>query len=72
MGTQGRLYGSVTNMDIAKVLEEAGYKVDRRNITLAEQIKTSSTYQVDVRLHPEVTAQFVLDVVALKAEFPTA
>jgi large subunit ribosomal protein L9 len=67
MGTQGRLYGSVTNMDIAKVLEEAGYKVDRRNITLAEQIKTAGTYQVDVRLHPEVTAQFVLDVVSAES-----
>ena len=64
MGSQGRLYGSVTNMDIAKVLEDAGYKVDRRNITLSEPIKTAGEYQVDVRLHPEVSARFVLDVVS--------
>lgn len=64
MGSQGRLYGSVTNIDVAKVLEEAGYKVDRRNITLSEPIKTAGEYPVDVRLHPEVSARFVLDVVS--------
>ncbi|HHV42020.1 MAG TPA: 50S ribosomal protein L9 [Clostridiaceae bacterium] len=64
MGAQGRLYGSVTNMDIAAVLEEAGYKVDRRGITVEEQIKEAGEYKVDIRLHPEVNAQFILDVVS--------
>ncbi len=66
-GTQGRLYGSVTNMDIASVLEKAGYKVDRRGINVSEPIKKTGEYNVDIRIHPEVNAQFVLDVVSEEA-----
>ena len=63
-GSQGKLYGSVTTMDIAAVLEKAGYKVDKRNISVEEQIKEIGEYKVEVKLHPEVNASIVVDVVS--------
>lgn len=63
-GSQGRLYGSVTTMDIAAVLEKAGYTVDKRNITVKEKIEKAGEYKVDVKLHPEVSTGIILDIVS--------
>ena len=51
-----RLFGSVTNADIARGLEAQGYEIDRKKITLSEPIKKLGEYQASVRLHPEVAA----------------
>lgn len=66
-GSQGRLYGSVTTMDIAAVLEKAGHTVDKRNISLGEKIEKVGEYRVDIKLHPEVSTGIVLDVVSEEA-----
>ncbi|NLB51186.1 MAG: 50S ribosomal protein L9 [Clostridiaceae bacterium] len=63
-GTAGRLYGTVTNQNIADLLREAGYELDKREITVSEAIKTVGSHQVTVRLHPEVSVTFALDVKA--------
>lgn len=54
VGDGGRLYGSITNKDIADFLEKKGLKVDRRKIELKETIKALGEYEVSVKLHPEV------------------
>jgi large subunit ribosomal protein L9 len=54
VGEGGRLYGSITNKDIADFLEKKGLKVDRRKIELKETIKALGEYEVSVKLHPEV------------------
>ena len=41
-GEGGRLYGSLTTMDIAAALDKAGHKVDKRGITIHSQVKTLS------------------------------
>jgi large subunit ribosomal protein L9 len=56
-GEEGRLFGSVTAMDIAERLKEAGIEVDRRRIQLEQPIKSLGEFAVPVRLRPEVTAQ---------------
>ncbi len=56
-GDGGRLYGKVTNMDIAKELKKRGFDIDKRNITLPEDIKSLGRYTATLRLHPEVTTQ---------------
>ena len=62
-GADGRLYGSVTAKDVAEVLErDFGVKVDKRKITMAEQIRTYGVFPVEVRLHPEVTGKFTVVV----------
>ena len=56
-GDDGRLFGSVTNQDIADAIEEArGVKVDRRKIHLDEPIKNVGTYVVVVEVAEGVTA----------------
>jgi len=63
-GEQGRLFGSVTRVDIAQALEKQGIVVDRKKILLEEPIKAVGEYRVPIRVHPEMTAQLTLGVEA--------
>jgi large subunit ribosomal protein L9 len=66
-GTGGRLFGSVTPSEVQEAVKAAGGpELDRRRIELPGHIKSLGQYQVSVRLHPEVTAKFALNVVASK------
>ena len=66
-GDDGRLFGSVTNQDIADAIEEArGIKVDRRKIHLDEPIKNVGTYVVVVEVAEGVTASVKTMVVERK------
>ncbi len=56
-GEDGKLFGSVTSMDIAAALKEKGYEVDRKDLLLDEPIKTLGEFTVGVKLHPEVRAE---------------
>ena len=61
-GEQEKLFGSVTNQDIAAALGARGLDVDRRKILLHEPIKVLGSYTIPVRLHPEVVAELRLTV----------
>lgn len=61
-GEQDRLFGSVTNQDIATGLGTQGIEVDRRKILLQEPIKALGSYTIPIRLHPEVVAELKLTV----------
>ena len=63
-GEEGRLFGSVTNMQLEKALKERGLKVDRRKIQLEQPIKTLGDYEIPVRLSADVTVMLKLSVVA--------
>ena len=66
-GDSGRLYGSVTPAEIVDAVKSAGGPaLDRRRLELAAPIKTTGSYKVQVKLHPEVTASFPVNVVAAK------
>lgn len=55
-GADGRLYGSVTSLDIAEALEKQhGIKVDKRKIQLNDPLKTFGTHSVNVKLYTEIT-----------------
>jgi large subunit ribosomal protein L9 len=62
-GEEGKLFGSVTTMDIAEQLKNEGIEIDKKKISLDEPIKRIGTYAVSVRLHPEVDTQINLQVV---------
>jgi large subunit ribosomal protein L9 len=66
VGDSNQLYGSVTNADIADLLKEKGFEVDRRKILLPDPIKTLGENTVPVKLHRDVTAQ--VKVAVTKAE----
>ncbi|MFD1824226.1 50S ribosomal protein L9 [Mumia zhuanghuii] len=63
-GDEGRLFGAVTVSDIASALEGTGADVDKRRIEIGNPIKTLGSYDVQVRVHPEVTAKVKINVVA--------
>ena len=63
VGEEDRLFGSVTAQNIAELLDEKGYEIDRRTILLEDPIRELGVYNVEVRLHPEVAAAVKLWVV---------
>jgi len=64
VGESGKLYGSVTNKDIAEAIaQESGIAVDKRKVELKEAIKSVGTYAAVVKVHPEVTAEVKIEVV---------
>ena len=62
-GEGDRLYGSVTNMDIAEDLLKQGFAIDRRKIVLEEPIKSLGAAKVAIKLHPDVVAELTVSVV---------
>jgi large subunit ribosomal protein L9 len=63
-GEEGKLFGSVTNMEIAAFLKNNGFEIDRKKIVLAEPIKQLGEYNVPVKIHPEIAATLKVTVVA--------
>jgi large subunit ribosomal protein L9 len=63
-GESEKLFGSVTTQDLQKYLQEKGISLDRRKIHMPSPIKTLGSYTVALKLHPEVTAQLKVEVVA--------
>ena len=62
-GQDGRLYGSVTAKDIATELQKAvGTEIDKRKITLKENIKAYGNYTCEIKLYTDVTAKFTVKV----------
>ena len=62
-GDAGRLFGSITNKQIAEVLQkEYGHKVDRRKIELDQPIRSLGQVSIPVKLHPEVTGSIKIHV----------
>jgi large subunit ribosomal protein L9 len=62
VGDQNKLFGSVTSLDIAEGLAAAGHKVDRRLIHLVEPIRSVGQFEVELKLHREVTAKINVSV----------
>lgn len=64
-GDGGKLFGSVTTLDIVEAVHaQTGVELDRRKVELAEPLKELGSAAVVVRLHAEVTAELGIDVVA--------
>ena len=57
-GADGRLYGSVTSKDIAEaLLKQHKIELDKRKLVLAENIKSYGTYEIDVKVYPEISTK---------------
>jgi large subunit ribosomal protein L9 len=62
-GASGKIFGSVTGLQIANALKEQGYDVDRRKIAV-DDIKNLGTYTADINLFKDITAAITVEVVA--------
>lgn len=63
-GENGKLFGSVTSKDVEEALKEKGFDIDKKKIVFNENVKTTGTYYVDIKLYQGVTAKVKVDVVA--------
>ena len=61
-GGAGRLFGAVTNAEIAAALEKQGVKLDKRKIVLGENIKNVGTYTVTCKLGYEISAPLTVKI----------
>ena len=63
--TKGKIFGSVNTIQIAESLKAEGYEVDRKDITIKEElIKEVGSYTANVKLHKEVTVEIPFEIVA--------
>lgn len=63
VGEGDKMFGSVTNQDIAEALQQQGYDIDRKKIILEEPIKALGIYSVPVKLHSDIEAKIKVWVV---------
>jgi large subunit ribosomal protein L9 len=62
-GVDGRLFGSVTNFDIAEALGKQGYEVEKSQIRMPQgPLKTAGEHQVQVALHTDVVVEITVNV----------
>lgn len=57
------LYGSISSHEISEVLKAEGFSIDKNIIDLADPIKSLGIYEIQIKLHPEITAKLKLWVV---------
>lgn len=61
-GAAGRMFGSVTNKEIADELVKLGYNVDKKQVVLKTPIREVGTYTVSVKMYAELSVQIVVIV----------
>lgn len=62
-GEQGRIFGSVTNVQIAEALKEKGLDIDRRKIQISEDVRQLGEHKAQITLHEDVKAELTFWVV---------
>jgi large subunit ribosomal protein L9 len=62
-GEEGKLFGSITTMDISEALKAEGLEIDKKKLSIDEPIKRVGAYVVGVKLHHDVSAQLNIKVV---------
>lgn len=63
VGDNGKLFGSITSMDIAEAIkEQTGEEIDRRKIVLSKPIKETGETEVELKLFQEVTAKIKVSI----------
>lgn len=60
-GDTGQLYGSVSTRDIAELVTEGGFTIERRQVIMERPIKTLGLHEISVALHPEVVVKVTLN-----------
>ncbi|MBD79922.1 MAG: 50S ribosomal protein L9 [Crocinitomicaceae bacterium] len=64
VGENGKIFGSVTNLQLADAIQKLGFEVERKNITIKnEPIKEIGTFDAVVKLHRDITAEIKFEVV---------
>lgn len=63
VGENGKIFGSVTEVQVAEALNAAGYKVERKHLKIhGDSIKTVGKYKASIKLHREVSGEMEFEV----------
>lgn len=68
---EGKMYGSVSTLDIARLLQEKGYTLERKSILILQPLKTLGTHTINLRLKEGVPAEFTLEIQPEGGPLPT-
>lgn len=63
-GEDMKLFGSITPATVAEVLKNEGFSIDKKQINIPEPIKRAGEYEINVKLHSNITAKLKINVVA--------
>jgi large subunit ribosomal protein L9 len=63
VGTTGKIFGSITTLQISRHLKELGFEVDRKDITFTEEVNKIGQYSITVKIYKDVIAEVQLNVV---------
>ena len=64
VGENGKIFGSVTNLQVAESLKAAGFEIERKKITLiGDAIKSIGKYKAKVQLHKDISVEIEFEVV---------
>ena len=67
VGANGKPFGSVSSKEVAVLIkDQLGLDVDKKKIIMKDQVKSLGGYTIGIKLHPQVTAELLLDVVEQK------
>lgn len=67
VGEEDKIFGSVTTQELADAFKNEGHTIDRKSISILDDIKRVGVYRGQVKLHPEVSTEFKIWVVAKSA-----
>ena len=65
VGAGGKLFGSITNKEIADFLSTKGYEIDKRKIEIPKQIKNIGKHEIHIKLHKDVLAKIEIEIAGL-------
>lgn len=65
-GENGKIFGSVTNNEVALALKEIGFEVDKKKVILKEQIKKIGLYQAEIKLITDIPCKINLNVLPIE------
>jgi large subunit ribosomal protein L9 len=63
-GTSGKIFGTITTLQITHALKDKGFDIDRRRVTIKDELNHLGTYNAKIWLHKEVEANVTVEVVA--------
>ena len=64
-GDNGKIFGSVTNAEIAEELKKDGFEISKKQIVLDSPIKYAGNYKIDIKLFVGVTAKLMVEIKVL-------
>lgn len=67
VGANGKTFGSISSKEVSELIKsQLGIDVDKKKIIMKEAVKALGGYNIGIKLHPEVTAELLLDVLEEK------